>query len=172
MLWNQWGTTWWSIHSNQSCLPHARTLKKSAHNTALSIKGSYLICEVKFILCNIKMSKKTRPLSQILLSCLFIPKCLVTGRLLVRFPWSACWSVFGQDTEPQTAPDVLVGTLHGSHCSHFMTVCMKFCKLLWTAAYAKCPKCKCNVNVWLKVTSITLSKHYLTCVHLSLNHVR
>ena len=24
-------------------------------------------------------------------------------------------SVLGQDTEPQTAPDVLVGTLHGSH---------------------------------------------------------
>ena len=33
---------------------------------------------------------------------------LVIGRLLVRFPWSACGSV-------QTAPGVLVGTLHGSH---------------------------------------------------------
>ena len=33
---------------------------------------------------------------------------------LVRFPWSAYQSVIGQDTEPQTAPDVLVGTLNGS----------------------------------------------------------
>ena len=33
-------------------------------------------------------------------------------RSLVRFPWSACRSVLGQ---PQTAPDVLVSTLHGSH---------------------------------------------------------
>ena len=33
---------------------------------------------------------------------------LVIGRSLVRFPCSACWSVLGQDTEPQTAPDVLV----------------------------------------------------------------
>ena len=40
---------------------------------------------------------------------------LVIGRLLVCFPWSACWSVLGQDTEPQAAPDVLVGTLHGSY---------------------------------------------------------
>ena len=28
---------------------------------------------------------------------------------------SKCRSVLEQDTEPQTAPDVLVGTLHGSH---------------------------------------------------------
>ena len=32
-----------------------------------------------------------------------------------RIPWSACRSVLWQDTEPQTAPDVLVGFLHGSH---------------------------------------------------------
>ena len=30
-------------------------------------------------------------------------------------PQSACPSVLGQDPEPQTAPDVLVGILHGSH---------------------------------------------------------
>ena len=36
---------------------------------------------------------------------------------MVWFPWSACQSVSGQDTEPQTAPDVLVGTLHGSYCT-------------------------------------------------------
>ena len=29
-------------------------------------------------------------------------------------------SVLGQDTEPQTAPDVLVGTLHGSHRHEYM----------------------------------------------------
>ena len=38
---------------------------------------------------------------------------LVIRGSLVRFPWSACRSVLGQDTEPQTAPDVLVGTKTG-----------------------------------------------------------
>ena len=42
-------------------------------------------------------------------------QCLVIGMLLVQFPWSACWSIKGQDTEPQTAPYVLVCTFHGSH---------------------------------------------------------
>ena len=37
---------------------------------------------------------------------------LVTGKLQVQFPMSACQSGHGQDTEPQTVPDVLVGTLH------------------------------------------------------------
>ena len=41
----------------------------------------------------------------------------------------------GQDTEPQTAPDLFVG-------HQFMNVCMNYCKLLWTTASAKCPKCK------------------------------
>ena len=47
---------------------------------------------------------------------------IVIGRSLVQFPWSACWSVLGHDTEPQTAPDVLVGTLHGSHHYHCLYV--------------------------------------------------
>ena len=39
-------------------------------------------------------------------------------------PWSACWSVLGQDTEPQTAPHVLVGSFNVWMCvwitvSHF-----------------------------------------------------
>ena len=42
-------------------------------------------------------------------------KHLVIERSLVRFSWSAYQSVRGQDTEPQTALDVLVGSLHGSH---------------------------------------------------------
>ena len=29
-------------------------------------------------------------------------------------------------TEPQTAPDVLVSTLHGSHRHQFMTVCINY----------------------------------------------
>ena len=33
---------------------------------------------------------------------------LVNERLLVRFSWSACWSVLGKDIEPQAAPGVLV----------------------------------------------------------------
>ena len=39
-------------------------------------------------------------------------------------PWSACRSVLGQDTAPQTAPDVVVGTLHGSHHHQCVNVCM------------------------------------------------
>ena len=37
-------------------------------------------------------------------------------------PLSVCWNVLGQDTEPRTAPDVLVGTLHGCHCHQWITV--------------------------------------------------
>ena len=49
------------------------------------------------------------------------------GSSMVRFPCSACQRVLGQDTEPQTAPDVLVGTLHGSHQHQCMNVCMNYC---------------------------------------------
>ena len=81
---------------------------------------------------------------------------LVIGRLLVRFPtipWYACQSVLGQDTEAQTAPDVLVGSLHGSRHHQCVNVCMNYCKSLWTKASDKCSKCICNVNVnvsWLQ----------------------
>ena len=61
---------------------------------------------------------------------------LVNERSLVRFPWSTCRSVLGQDTEPQTAPEVLVGTLRGSHHHQCMNVYMK---LLWTEVSDKCP---------------------------------
>ena len=36
---------------------------------------------------------------------------LLSVRLLVWFPWSACQSVLGQDTECQIAPDVLVSCI-------------------------------------------------------------
>ena len=39
---------------------------------------------------------------------------------------------------------MLVGTLHGSHHHQCINVHMNYCKLLWTKASAKCPKCKCN----------------------------
>ena len=44
----------------------------------------------------------------------------------------------------QTAPDVLVGTLHGSHLHQ----CMNYCQLLWTKASAKCPKRKRSPLPW------------------------
>ena len=47
---------------------------------------------------------------------------LVIGRLLVWFPWPACQSALGLDSKPQTAPDVLVSTLHGSHHHQCMDV--------------------------------------------------
>ena len=64
--------------------------------------------------------------------------------------WGQCyWKVagsiplvsmsLGQDTEPQTVPDVLVGTLHGSHRHQCM-------KSIWAKTTAKCRKCKCNVK--------------------------
>ena len=45
----------------------------------------------------------------------FTAGCSTYRRLQVWFPWSTCQSVLGQETEPQSAPDVLVGTLHGRH---------------------------------------------------------
>ena len=42
-------------------------------------------------------------------------QCPVIWRLLVQFPWSASQIVLEEDTESQTAPDVLVGKLCGSH---------------------------------------------------------
>ena len=42
-------------------------------------------------------------------------QCLVIVRSLVWFLGCACQSVLWQNTEPTPAPDVLVGTLHGSH---------------------------------------------------------
>ena len=48
----------------------------------------------------------------------------------------------GQDTKPQTAPDVLVTTLHGSRHHQCMNACMNYCKSLWTKASDKCPECK------------------------------
>ena len=71
-------------------------------------------------------------------------KRLVIRWSLARFPWSACRKVLGQDTEPHTAPDVLVCSLHGSYHHQCMNVRMNYCKLLWTKASAKCPQCKCR----------------------------
>ena len=41
------------------------------------------------------------------------------------------------DSEPQTAPDVLVGILHGNNHQQCMNVCVNYCKLLWTKASDK-----------------------------------
>ena len=46
----------------------------------------------------------------------------------------------GKMRNPKTAPDVLVGTLNGSHRHQFMNVCMLYYKALWTKVFAKCPK--------------------------------
>ena len=61
---------------------------------------------------------------------------VVFRRSLVPFAWCECRSVLGQHTEPQTAPDVLVITLHGSHHHQCMNVCMNYWKTLWTKASA------------------------------------
>ena len=60
----------------------------------------------------------------------------VTGRSLVRFPWSACQRVLGQDTEPQTAATTIsVQTYVLITVSHFgqkylpnaLNECVKLC---------------------------------------------
>ena len=53
---------------------------------------------------------------------------LVIGRALVQFPSSAWGSAVGQDTKLQTAPHVLVGTLHWSHQHQCINVCMNYSK--------------------------------------------
>ena len=108
-----------------------------------------LLCKTSYCLCSYMTVYSTFHRHQALLGCANHQtpwaavaqgwsQCLVIGRLLVPFPWSAYWSVLGQDIEPQTAPDVCVATMH---CSHHHQ-CMNNCKLLWTKASAKYPKCK------------------------------
>ena len=74
--------------------------------------------------------------------------------------WPVCQSVLGQDTEPQTAPDVLVSSLHGSHRHQCINVCITVSlfglKYLINAL---------NVNIWLIssskfVTVSNLKLHY------------
>ena len=65
-------------------------------------------------------------------------------KVAVRFPWQACWSVLGQDTGPQTAPDVL--ELLARQPSHQCMYCIsELYEFLWvttvTKVSAKCPKC-------------------------------
>ena len=72
------------------------------------------------------------------------------------------------DTKPQTAPDVLVGTLHNSHHHQRMYVCMNYCKSLWANASAKCPKCeavayKCNnspATKWTDNNSLRIENYW------------
>ena len=47
---------------------------------------------------------------------------------------------FSKKLNPKTAPDVQLGTLHGSYRHHFMNLCVNYCKTLWTKASDKCPK--------------------------------
>ena len=44
----------------------------------------------------------------------------------------------GKVLNPKTAPDVLVGILHGSHRHQCLNVCMNYCKSLWTNVSAEC----------------------------------
>ena len=91
------------------------------------------------------------------------PAHLVIRRLLDQLPWSPCRSVLGLITETQTALDVLVGTLHGSHRHQCMNVCMNYCKSLWTKAFGlNSLKCKCMQRStcvpWDTKCYITVSK--------------
>ena len=77
-----------------------------------------------------------------------VGQCLDIGKSLVQFPRSACRSALGQDTEPQTAPEVLVGTLHGS-----IPLFSEF-TLLHIGMQQVCPDGKCEKNshaVWYQL---------------------
>ena len=82
---------------------------------------------------------------------------LVEPALLLEGCWfdlPACRSVLRHDTESQTAPDVLVSTLHGSHHHNCMNGCMNNCKLLWTEASGECPK----MWMWMLDVSLVAAK--------------
>ena len=64
----------------------------------------------------------------------------VVGSIPLVCMWKCPWARY----PPQTVPDVLVGTLHGSHRHHCLNVCINCCKSLWTEASDKCLKCKCK----------------------------
>ena len=79
------------------------------------------------------------------------PAIFVIRRLLVQGPWSACQSVIGQDTEPQTAPDVLVGKCIAATA---ISVCMYELLLL----VAKYLKCKCHNTEHVKLPDVCLHR--------------
>ena len=119
------------VLSSQSRLENVQWLAKSDHSSRLRFKifiyWSYWMTSMR----NMSMSAgvSMTPLDIFKETSRTFPAELTVFQL-IRFPWSACWSVLGQDTEPQTAPDVLVGTLHGSHRHQCMNVCMN--KSPWT----------------------------------------
>ena len=84
---------------------------------------------------------------------------IVIRRLLVRFPWSACWRVPGQDTEPQNC-----SWCAGWHLAWrpppSVYECMNYCKLLWTKAPARCKWIMCykknNIFISFKVSLLLL----------------
>ena len=96
------------------------------------------------------------------LSRILTTKCserLVIGRSLVQFSCSACRSVLGQETEPQTAPDALVGTMHGSHCHQSMTI--------WLTESIFGQKHLLNaLNVNANVNMLAIQQVYLHCVSI------
>ena len=77
----------------------------------------------------------------------------MSGRSPVQFSWFASRSVLGQDTEFQTAPDVLV--LHGSH-HQCVNVCMNHCESLWTKC-SECNSAAAAASFWIHSKLITCS---------------
>ena len=64
-------------------------------------------------------------------------KIIIAGSIplvcMSKCPWAK--------TEPQTSPDVLLSTSHGSPCHQCMNVCMNYCQCHWANMSAKCSKC-------------------------------
>ena len=80
----------------------------------------------------------------------------VTGSVPLVCMSKCSWARY----EPQTTPDVLVGTLHGSHHHQCMNVCVNYYTLRWTKACVKC--CKCT-NEW-KIQKSTSRFYWYICV--------
>ena len=61
--------------------------------------------------------------------------CSSRGRARVLL-LEGCWL-----DSPGLHVQMLVSTLHGSHCHQCLNVCMNYCKSLWAKVSAKRPKC-------------------------------
>ena len=128
------------------CLCWKKSLQRSALQTETSVNfapenslpprkwqsDSMQFTDGDYVLYNLQQKKLCHFQSQHITTA-----SIVIGRLLVRF---ALVCTLKQDTEPQTAPDVLDGTLHGSHHHQCMNECINYYKLLWTQVSNKSPK--------------------------------
>ena len=122
-----------------------------ANHAGSMLKNIYWISEylIQPLVCN--RGQPSQTLEEFLRLIAKISRAILKGGCVSRVePVSCYWKVAGliplvcslkcprAKFWTQTAPDVLVGTLYGSHIHQCMNVCMNNSKSLWTKAYPKC----------------------------------